>query len=405
MTIAIEGGTPRRIGFATTGCRRRGDVDAPRSRHPSVAWLASDAPKIFSDAKPQVKALRRAGVALGGLAFDTIVAGWLLRPSFPDKTLARPRRPLPRREAPRGRPHPARPRDRGRDARSAVLVHAPSRDGAARRAAAERGIASSPTSSCRRSSASPTWSSPASPSRTRSSPAFSGELAQRADAIAQEAYAAIGREVNLGSPKQLQEVLFDELQLPKTRKTKTGYSTDAAVLADLQETNPHPFLDLLLQHREATKLRQIIESLDVAIAADGRIRTTYVQTGSQTGRLVEHRPQPAEHPGPHRGEPSHPRGVRGRRRLRDAADRRLLADRDADHGASLRGSRAHRGVQLGRGPAPLRRRARLRRRPAGGDLGDAHQGQGDVVRPRVRAVGVRPLQAAAHRAVPRRSSS
>ena len=91
--------------------------------------------------------------------------------------------------------------------------------------------------------------------------------------------------MNLGSPKQLQEVLFDELQLPKTRKTKTGYSTDAAVLADLQESNPHPFLDLLLQHREATKLRQIIESLDTAIGADRRVHTTYVQTGSQTGRL------------------------------------------------------------------------------------------------------------------------
>jgi DNA polymerase-1 len=91
--------------------------------------------------------------------------------------------------------------------------------------------------------------------------------------------------VNLGSPKQLQEVLFEDLALPKTRKTKTGYSTDAAVLADLQESNPHPFLDLLLQHREATKLRQIIESLDTAISGDGRIHTTYVQTGSQTGRL------------------------------------------------------------------------------------------------------------------------
>ena len=54
----------------------------------SAEWLASDAPKVFSDAKPQVKALRRAGVRVGGLAFDTIVAGWLLRPSFPDKTLA-----------------------------------------------------------------------------------------------------------------------------------------------------------------------------------------------------------------------------------------------------------------------------------------------------------------------------
>ncbi|MBN9116298.1 MAG: polyphosphate kinase 1, partial [Pandoraea sp.] len=115
--------------------------------------------------------------------------------------------------------------------------------------------------------------------------AFSAELAARSEDIAQRAYAEIGREVNLGSPKQLQDVLFEQLELPKTRKTKTGYSTDAAVLADLQESNPHPFLDLLLQHREATKLRQIIESLDVAIGADGRAHTTYVQTGSQTGRL------------------------------------------------------------------------------------------------------------------------
>ena len=52
-----------------------------------------------------------------------------------------------------------------------------------------------------------------------------------------------------------------------------------------RSSNPHPFLDLLLQHREATKLRQIIESLDNAIGADGRVHTTYVQTGSQTGRI------------------------------------------------------------------------------------------------------------------------
>ena len=103
---------------------------------------------------------------------------------------------------------------------------------------------------------------------------LSAELGTRADAIAAEAFETIGREVNLGSPKQLQEVLFEELGLPKTRKTKTGYSTDAAVLADLQETNPHPFLGLLLQHREATKLRQIIESLDAAIGADG-LRRVY----------------------------------------------------------------------------------------------------------------------------------
>src|SRR5690606_19875399 len=114
---------------------------------------------------------------------------------------------------------------------------------------------------------------------------FSGELAARIEGLATSAFALVGREFNLGSPKQLQEVLFEDLQLPKTRKTKTGYSTDAAVLADLQQSNPHPFLDLLLQHREATKLRQIIESLDTAIGADHRVHTTYVQTGSQTGRL------------------------------------------------------------------------------------------------------------------------
>ena len=78
---------PARIGFATA------DAAAEATWTPEVAaaigpWLASDAPKVFSDAKPQVKALRRAGIRLGGLAFDTIVAGWLLRPSFPDKTLA-----------------------------------------------------------------------------------------------------------------------------------------------------------------------------------------------------------------------------------------------------------------------------------------------------------------------------
>src|SRR3546814_1341816 len=126
---------------------------------------------------------------------------------------------------------------------------------------------------------------------------FSGELAARADALAQQAYAAIGREVKLGSPKQLQEVLFDELELPKKRKTKSGYSTDAAALADLQETHPHPFLALLLQHREATKLRQIIESHEVAIDATGRINTTYLQTGSQTGRLPRPDPQPPNQPG------------------------------------------------------------------------------------------------------------
>ncbi|MCC7127559.1 MAG: DNA polymerase I, partial [Microbacteriaceae bacterium] len=117
-------------------------------------------------------------------------------------------------------------------------------------------------------------------------------LGDRAAQIAAEAFAAIGHEVNLGSPKQLQQVLFEELGMPKTRSTKTGYSTDAAALADLQDQldEPHPFLDLLLQHRDATKLRQMVETLEKAIASDGRIHTTYDQTGTSTGRISSNDP-------------------------------------------------------------------------------------------------------------------
>ncbi|MBX3115846.1 MAG: DNA polymerase I [Cryobacterium sp.] len=117
-------------------------------------------------------------------------------------------------------------------------------------------------------------------------------LGDRAARIAAEAFAAIGHEVNLGSPKQLQQVLFEELGMPKTRSTKTGYSTDAAALADLQDQldEPHPFLDLLLQHRDATKLRQMVETLEKAIASDGRIHTTYDQTGTSTGRISSNDP-------------------------------------------------------------------------------------------------------------------
>src|SRR5690606_28844413 len=88
----------------------------------------------------------------------------------------------------------------------------------------------------------------------------------------------------------LQEVLFDQLGMPKTRSNKTGYSTDAQSLADLQEQHPHPFLELLLQHRDATKIKQIVETLQKGLGPDGRVHTTYEQTGSATGRLSSNDP-------------------------------------------------------------------------------------------------------------------
>ena len=105
-----------------------------------------------------------------------------------------------------------------------------------------------------------------------------------------DAFAAIGREVNLGSPKQLQTVLFEDLQMPKTRATKTGFTTDAKALQELQVSNPHPFLDALLAHRDTTKLHQIVEGLISSVAQDGRIHTTFDQTGTSTGRLSSSEP-------------------------------------------------------------------------------------------------------------------
>ncbi len=101
-----------------------------------------------------------------------------------------------------------------------------------------------------------------------------------------EAWDAIGgEEINLGSPKQLQVVLFETLGLPKTRRTKTGYTTDADALNDLFTKTEHPFLEALLRHRDASRLRVTVEGLLKSVADDGRIHTTYQQTIAATGRL------------------------------------------------------------------------------------------------------------------------
>ncbi|QAY70882.1 DNA polymerase I [Xylanimicrobium sp. FW10M-9] len=115
---------------------------------------------------------------------------------------------------------------------------------------------------------------------------FADQVAQAAG----EAYDAIGHEVNLGSPKQLQEVLFGELDMPKTKKTKTGYTTDAAALAELYAKTGHPFLEHLLAHRDATRLRVTVEGLIKSVHPDGRIHTTFQQTIAATGRLSSTEP-------------------------------------------------------------------------------------------------------------------
>jgi DNA polymerase-1 len=104
-------------------------------------------------------------------------------------------------------------------------------------------------------------------------------------AAAQGAYEVIGREFNLGSPKQLQEILFNELGLPKTKRIKTGYTTDAEALTSLHKQTEHPLLAHLLSHRDAAKLKTTVDGLLKSISDDGRIHTTYFQTVAATGRL------------------------------------------------------------------------------------------------------------------------
>ncbi|MCU1592988.1 MAG: polymerase, partial [Frankiales bacterium] len=119
--------------------------------------------------------------------------------------------------------------------------------------------------------------------------ALEGRLRDQVKLAAEEAYATVGHEFHLGSPKQLQALLFDELGLPKTKKIKTGYTTDADALQNLLGT--HPVIEALLTHREYTRLLMVVEKqLLPTVADDGRIHTTFKQMVAATGRLSSDNP-------------------------------------------------------------------------------------------------------------------
>ncbi|MCY7288913.1 MAG: DNA polymerase I [Cryobacterium sp.] len=288
LGLCVEVHDGQAIGFGLSGPTESVNLPWQPGRADYLAfeiWLASDSPKIMHDAKRQLKALRRSNLDFSGLAFDTLIAGWLLRPGTPAKTLATlvtryldetmpvtdPNQLIPAENEAGGVPL-----ESWYTFRVAAAIESLLDDGSREvltaiemptlLALADMELAGVAVSHEQLS-------------------ALSSQLGERAAGLAAGAYAEIGREVNLGSPKQLQEVLFDQLGMPKTRANKTGFSTDAGALADLQASNPHPFLDMLLQHRDATKLRQIVESLDKAVDETGRIHTTYVQIGTATGRI------------------------------------------------------------------------------------------------------------------------
>jgi DNA polymerase-1 len=115
--------------------------------------------------------------------------------------------------------------------------------------------------------------------------AQSEDLQKEVAKQSQIAFESAGHEFNVASPKQLQVVLFDELKLPKTKRIKTGYTTDAESLQWLFSETKHPVLEALLKIREASKLQSVIEGLLGEIAADHRIHTHFQQTIAATGRL------------------------------------------------------------------------------------------------------------------------
>jgi len=285
VRVAVLGGQIEGVGLAAES----DSVWVPWGDPELEAWLASPAPKHVFDSKRQGKALAAAGVELAGVDLDPALQAWLLRPSQRSETLASLVYYYLGENLPQPDPNQLVPETEALSPASEAWF--------IRRLAielAERLDAGS-TSVLRDIEVplGPVLGRMETQGITVAAPVLAGlneRLTAQAADIAQRAFAEIGREVNLGSPKQLQEVLFDQLGMPKTRSNKTGFSTDAQSLQDLQDLNPHPFLELLLAHRDATKIKQIVETLEKSIGADGRVHTNYEQTGSATGRLASNDP-------------------------------------------------------------------------------------------------------------------
>jgi DNA polymerase-1 len=252
-------------------------------------WLASDSPKYLHEAKRQLKSLAGTGLELNGIAFDTSLGAWLLRPGNKADSLGGLTYYYLGETLPEPDPSQLVPETEALSPATEAWYLLRLADELMERLDA----GSLEVSRDIEAPLIPVLARMETQGVTVDSEVLAelnSRLGTQAAEIAQKAYAEIGREVNLGSPKQLQEVLFDQLGMPKTRQNKTGFSTDAASLTDLQEQHPHPFLELLLQHRDATKIRQIVETLEKGVETDGRVHTTYEQTGSATGRISSNDP-------------------------------------------------------------------------------------------------------------------
>ena len=265
---------------------------------PLVAWLESESPKITHDAKGPMLAFAAAGISFNGLIFDTAIASYVVSPggrNFGLSDLAQ------------------RYLNKSLDESTATQSAQLSLDGSTEVSGQELALAARATldlseylgaelikrggSELFRDVELPLISILAQMENfgiavdvkalKKLEENFEGDSA----AAVKQAHDTVGHEFNLGSPKQLQEVLFEERGLPKTKKIKTGYTTDAESLQGLLAKFPDDeLLSALLRYREVSKLKQTVTGLLSSVAPDGRIHTNFNQMVAATGRLSSTEP-------------------------------------------------------------------------------------------------------------------
>jgi len=268
-----------------------------------AGWLADPAvPKALHDAKGPLLALTARGWELAGVTSDTALAAYLALPGqmsfdLADLSLRYLRRELraePRDDGQLSLDGALEPEDGGRD-EAAIDAVVRARAVADLAVALDADLERRGGTTLLRDLELPLVAVLADCERTGIAAdvdylaALETRLRDLVKHAAEQAYATVGHEFHLGSPKQLQTLLFDELGLPKTKKIKTGYTTDADALQNLLGT--HPVVEALLQHREMTRLLMVVEKqLLPTVADDGRIHTTYKQMVAATGRLSSDNP-------------------------------------------------------------------------------------------------------------------
>ncbi|GAA5015974.1 DNA polymerase I [Terrabacter aeriphilus] len=273
----------------------------PEAETSIASWLEDpERPKAMHDAKGPIEALTARGFTVAGLSSDTQLAAYLVKPDqrtyhLDDLVLRHLKRELSGAAPTDGQGM----LDFGGDADDAAAGQEMVRATAVRdlAAALDEQLAATGGTELLADMELPLIGVLARMERTGIAVDVPGldtlesDFATKVAQAQEDAWDAIGgNRINLGSPKQLQEVLFGELNMPKTKKTKTGYTTDADALADLFTKTEHPFLEALLRHRDAARLRVTVEGLQKSVSDDGRIHTTYLQTIAATGRLSSTEP-------------------------------------------------------------------------------------------------------------------